>query len=337
MSEVANQEHVKILRQGVALWNQWREENPRVYPDLTEADFQGSDLSEANFSKTNLYCANLSNARLVRASFDNTYASWALFVNANLSEAWLHFTNLVEADLQGADVTRASMWGAILAGNDLCKVTGLETVDHSGPSYVGADTLLRSNGKIPDVFLRGCGLPDDFISYVPSFGGSAFDFYSCFISHNKADKQFARQLHDRLQGRGIRCWLDEKQLNPGDDLYHEIDRGIRVWDKVLLCASKDSLTSAWVDDEITIALEKEKELLKSTQQKLLKIIPLDLDGFMFSGDWQSGYRAMIRKRVAADFTTWKTDADEFERQLERVVRALRTDGGKLPEPPSKLK
>jgi hypothetical protein len=44
----------------------------------------------------------------------------------------------------------------------------------------------------------------------------------------------------------IRCWLDEHQLLPGDDLHEGIDRGIRLWDKVLLCASKASLANWWV-------------------------------------------------------------------------------------------
>ena len=51
------------------------------------------------------------------------------------------------------------------------------------------------------------------------------------------DKLFARRLHDALQGRGVRCWLDEKQMLPGDDIYEQVDRGIRLWDKVLLCCS----------------------------------------------------------------------------------------------------
>ena len=41
-----------------------------------------------------------------------------------------------------------------------------------------------------------------------------------------------------LQSGGIRCWLDERQLLPGDDIYDMVDRGIRLWDKVLLCCSE---------------------------------------------------------------------------------------------------
>ena len=42
-----------------------------------------------------------------------------------------------------------------------------------------------------------------------------------FYSYSHADKSFARRLHDGLQGRGIRCWLDEHQMVPGQDIYAE--------------------------------------------------------------------------------------------------------------------
>jgi len=47
----------------------------------------------------------------------------------------------------------------------LSAVKGLETVTHRGPSTIGPDTIYRSQGKIPEAFLRGAGVPDDFISY----------------------------------------------------------------------------------------------------------------------------------------------------------------------------
>ena len=42
--------------------------------------------------------------------------------------------------------------------------------------------------------------------------GRPCEFYACFISYNHTDKSFARRLHDQLQRRGIRYWLDEHQL-----------------------------------------------------------------------------------------------------------------------------
>jgi hypothetical protein len=56
----------------------------------------------------------------------------------------------------------------------------------------------------------------------------AVELCSCFISYSHADKSFARRLRDQLQGRGIRCWLDEKQILPGDDIYEQVDHGIKL-------------------------------------------------------------------------------------------------------------
>ena len=147
------------------------------------------------------------------------------------------------------------------------------------------------------------------------------------------DKAFARLLHDRLQGQGIRCCRDE-QLLPGDDLHDGIDRAIRLWDKVLLCASQASLTSWWVDGEINRAFQKEAQIMKERGKKVLALIPLNLDGFLFSADYQSGKKAEITSRVAANFVGWEKDHALFDWELEKVIRALRMGEGGREKPPS---
>ncbi len=223
-------------------------------------------------------------------------------------------------------ITIALFGETILSATDLSGVVGLETCHHTAPSGLDHRTLIRS-GRLPQAFLRGCGLPDAFIENIPAlFWEKPLEFYSCFISYSHADKAFATKVYDILQERGIRCWLDEKQMLPGDDIYDQIDRGLRVSDKVLLCCSQNSLKNSWwVDNEIVIVLAKEQEVFKKRQQKILALIPLDLDGYLFTDGWTSGYREQIRRRLAADFKGWETDEGKFQSQMERVVQALRTD------------
>lgn len=121
-------------------------------------------------------------------------------------------------------------------------------------------------------------------------------------------------------------------MNPGDDIYEEIDR-IRYWDKVLLCCSETSLTSWWVDNEIGTALNKEQQVTRDRGQTISAIIPLDLDGFIFSEDFRKGYKAQLTRRLAADFQGWR---HKFQAALQQVIKALRTDGGKEPPPEQKL-
>src|SRR5262249_15015839 len=77
--------------------------------------------------------------------------------------------------------------GTAFADVDLSQAKGLDIVQHVGPSTIGIDTIFLSKGKIPEVFLRGAGVPDNFITYIGSLVGKSIEFYSCFISYNHSD------------------------------------------------------------------------------------------------------------------------------------------------------
>jgi hypothetical protein len=103
------QTHLDLLRQGVAFWNQWREQNPGVIPNFTEADLSLWNLRGVNFSR-----ADLSGARLNEA-----YLGFANLTNAVLRGARLGITNLSGADLSGADLMGADLRNAILINTNL--------------------------------------------------------------------------------------------------------------------------------------------------------------------------------------------------------------------------
>ncbi len=135
---------------------------------LLKADLSGADLSEANIGD-----AYLEEADLTMADVSGANLSWSNLYNGKLSDVILSRADLRGADLSRADLSRAALGEADLSGTflgstlfanvDLSRVIGLESVVHLGPSTIGIDTLYRSQGKIPDIFLRGAGVPDEFI------------------------------------------------------------------------------------------------------------------------------------------------------------------------------
>src|ERR1051326_2704064 len=142
---MANPEHVALLKQGVGNWNGWRERSQHNKPDLSKANLARADLREANLSGADLSRANLFGAKLF---------------GANLSEANLILADLSQAKLFGADLSHATLWATSFIDIDLRSVKGLGSVTHQGPSHIGIDTIYRSNGEIPEIFLRGAGVPE---------------------------------------------------------------------------------------------------------------------------------------------------------------------------------
>ena len=358
---MADREHLALLKQGRATWNQWVVDNPDVRIDLADADLRALDLSEFDLRDAELSGANLEGADFRAANLAGADLVGAGLANANLSGWTVHPATIrspgeaersemllqarhkfllrhvppLESDVRFAYGLGANLAGAVLTGADwhqafvgatvfsstvLKGSKGLSTCRHVQPSSLDLHTLAASP-DLPLQFMYGTGLPPSLVTELLDLLGTQ-EFYSCFISYSHADKAFARRVHDTLRAAGVRCWLDEQQLKPGDDIQEEVDRSIRQWDKVLLCCSEKSLTSWWVDNEIRIALAKEREAATVQRERLRAIIPLNLDGFLFSDDWKSGYREQLLSRLAADFTGWQTNEERFETEMARVLQAL---------------
>jgi TIR domain/Pentapeptide repeats (8 copies) len=311
---MANEEHLEILLwQGSEVWNEWRAKHPDVRPDLIGADLTEAFLTEANLSGADLTRANLTKAGLTRA---------------NLTEANLNAANFSLARLNAADMSRSQISSTIFGDNDLSEVKGLDTVQHRGPSTIGVDTIYRSGGKIPEAFLRGCGVPYRLIKQIPSLI-DAMQFYSCFISHSSKDKNFVQQFCEQMQNHHLSVYYAPEHLKAGRTVEDQIDLAIRVHDKLVLVLSRYSLHNKSVQTEIRRARQTE---LENNRRKLFPIRLVKTEAL---ADWEcidpetgEDNAAVIRKYHIPDFTRWK-ERDAFEREFARLLRDLKA----VDEPP----
>jgi uncharacterized protein YjbI with pentapeptide repeats len=291
--------------------------------DLSLASFGSANLSGANLSKANLRETNLEGASLNRADLSGAHLHIARLGEANFSGANLIGADFSEANLYNADFSWAEMGGTIFGNNDLSTVKGLETVRHLGPSTVGIDTLYRSDGKIPEVFLRGTGIPEGFITFVPSLVGRAIEFYSCFISYSHLDEEFSQHLHSRMRRENLRVWYAPEDMKGGKKVHEEIFRAIQIHDKLLLILSKDSMQSEWVKTEIRRARKVEQE---ENRRKLFPIRVVDFEAIQtwecFDADSKKDLAVELREYYIPDFSNWKNH-DAFEAEFAKLFRDLR--------------
>ena len=203
-----------------------------------------ANLDSANFTEANLARASLVNSDLSLAILTNANLTGAKLGNANLKRASLVGTNLSGANLSDADLSDAEIGFTLFVNNDLRLVKGLTSVFHTGSSSIGIGTIYRSEGNIPEIFLRGAGVPDTFITYLRSLVGKPLDYYTCFISYASPDQAFAERLHADLQAAGVRCWFAPENMRIGDKINSRIDESIRLYDKLLLVLSQHSIILA---------------------------------------------------------------------------------------------
>ena len=237
-----------------------------------------------------------------------------------LSHTIFALADFTDAKLDGAEFSEAALYEAVFGANDLREAKGLENVKHLAPSTIGIDTIYKSQGKIPELFLRGCGVPESLIVQIPVLISALepIQFYSCFISYSSKDQDFADRLHSDLQAGGVRCWFAPHDMPIGARIRPTIDESIRVYDKLLLVLSEHSVSSQWVEQEVETALAKERE-----QEGKVVLFPLRIDDAVM--EIKSGWPALLKNtRNVGDFTHWK-EHDSYQKAFDRLLRDLKAE------------
>lgn len=316
---MANEEHVQILAQGTESWNRWIKQNPEVRPDFVGARLRGANLAGTNLVGANFSGADLRGASAIKANLYKAYFSRARLEEANLGAANLRWVVFTQVNMSHCDLSNAILGITTFGDVDLSEVRGLDRVIHQGPSTIGVDTIVRSRGRINEIFLRGAGVPEELVALTRAFASRPIEFHSCFISYAGEDLPFAERIHSDLQQQGVRCWFAPEDMKIGDPLRPAIDESIRLHDKLLLVLSEHSVASAWVEQEVETALERERRHGKTV------LFPIRLDNAVL--EIQTGWPALIRNtRHIGDFTRWR-DHNAYQAAFERLLRDLKADGG----------
>ncbi len=296
--------------------------------NLTSADLSGANLVQANLRNTKLWGTNLGRAFLNKADLSGADFSEANLSHANLSHVMCHETNFSSAKLMNTKLTRAYfshgdfsdtdlseslMEWTTFANADLSTVRGLETIVHCGPSTVGTDTLYRSKGKIPDIFLRRTGMPDNLISLTESLADYPKRFCSCFITYAPEDEIFAEKLKADFHNNGIGCWMECKEENRGKRI--QTSKFGVPNTVLLLIISKNSAKNKWMEKEVESAFDHELR-----RQNIL-LLPISLDSAI-SDIRQSWAEAIRRVCDLRDFSQYR-NREAYQAAFNRLLKNIR--------------
>lgn len=306
--------------------------------DLRGADLSGADLDRTVLSDANLSGANLTGANLQRSSLIGAKLVGANLTGANFSGADLVRSDLTDAVLNDADMFQTRVWGCTVNGADfsgaalgytvfqdcdLRNAVGLERVRHDAPSSIGVDTVYRSGGRLPGVFLSGAGVPGSIAALqetIAAAGQARGEFY---ISCRDDDEEFARKLSADLEQLGITTWVFSERVR-GNALVsrlsssdqEEIERWLRNYDKLIVVASARAIEYETILNDITAARDKQQ----AADRWLLYFVAPD-DGLMRPGGRAA--RNMAAENVIFDLRAG--DEGTYQAELAKLADALKQD------------
>jgi TIR domain/Pentapeptide repeats (8 copies) len=311
---MADQRHIDKLKGGVNVWNQWRGKHPEIMPDLRNADLQAAMLTGIDFRRTNLDGANLSHARLDSTLLNAASLSQTNLSNTRLRNSNLHKTCFKEAILHRTNMYHASLLDTAFLNIDLSETINLENVFHLGPSTISMDTIQRSKGKIPDIFLLGTGISEQLLTAIRASGHTHFQYFTCFISYSTKDKHFVEILYQDLRKAGVLCWYAPEKLKTGQKFPAYITEAVQSREKMLIVLSKHSLKSDWVKKEVGLARQKEG----NGKREVLLPVCLDNAHLNSPTDWAAAIR---KQRHIKSFENWQQPS-RYQEMLKGLLNDL---------------
>lgn len=317
--------------------------------DLSGAQLVHADLTRARLDETRLIRADLTAARFFTSSLTRVKATAAIFRSADLSRCALTESELSQADftqavldaadlsnarligttfratsLHGTDFSHATMSGTLLADLCLTRTRGLDSIRHAGPSTLGFDTARQSASSLPAGFLRGCGLGASLLRQWDPLFSQPLDAVHVFVVCAKEDITLAQALCEKLRAQGVCCWLDSRGATQELPSASASPSPLETNQRTFLCLSKASLNCSWMDAELERCFAREEQFRKRTGRDLSLLFPLNLDGYLFSGDWKHRREKQLA-RLAVDLVGWRRNSTKLDQELQSLIQALTTE------------
>jgi hypothetical protein len=143
-------------------------------------------------------------------------------------------------------------------------------------------------------------------------------FLLLFYQPQRKRQALLRTLYADLQEKGMRVWLFEEDAKWGETVWGEIDRGIKVYDKLIVVCSENSLQSGPVNREIERALVREDKESKGI------LFPIRIDDYIFD-TWVHERKADVVRKVVGDFSGWDMDAAKYDQAFDKLLKGLQAE------------
>ncbi|HEY3295683.1 MAG TPA: TIR domain-containing protein [bacterium] len=139
--------------------------------------------------------------------------------------------------------------------------------------------------------------------------------YDVFISYSHLDKDIVHPLVFRLKQDGVRVWMDDLEIQPGDSIPSRVQEGIQTSRVLLLFMSRNALESKYVE------MERASAQFRDPINNDRRFVPVRLDNCTIPDtlshylyvDWRLNSEEQYGKLLAASRCAPDLDLDGEER------------------------
>ncbi len=121
------------------------------------------------------------------------------------------------------------------------------------------------------------------------------DAPTAFFSYSREDSEFAIRLAEDLKAAGAVVWIDQLDIEPGQEWDNAIEDAVTQCPRMLLILTAASVKSKKVRNEIAFALDEGKTIIPVLYQDCM--VPLQLRRIQhidFRTDYARGLKALLK-------------------------------------------